>query len=158
MTHTNFTIEGRPNPPDAILRSEDTYLWIEHADIYRSAEEAREDYSYATPGETPHPHKGIICDPDARTATAAVNTLRAKLTKTSYAKYYEEYGPGILILTERDALFDSSTMDAITEAVLDLIDYDFFSKDRGYFQCAYVGYRSIRGQVFQKIYPPDVQF
>jgi len=102
---SHFRVTAKPNPPDAVLCDEccSRWLWVEHADIYRSGEEAHEERSLAAPGEkdyfhTDHP----IAEPDQRLATAFVKALQDKLQKSSYASVFETYGPGILILTERD--------------------------------------------------------
>lgn len=150
-TSSHLRVITRPNPPDAVLRDEccSLWVWIEHADIYRSDEEAHEERSLAVPGEKDYFHtEHPIIEPDQRLATAFVKTLHDKLQKSSYASAFETYGRGILILTERDAVFSGSTVERIQEKVG---SYDF-SGDRGYFKEVYLGYRSLIGLRFERIY------
>jgi len=52
----NYIIIAKPDPPDAIATSNRKTIWIEHGDIYRSWDEAREEYSAVVPGEKFFPH------------------------------------------------------------------------------------------------------
>jgi len=151
-TSKNFRIIDRPDPPDAIIQCGSTKRWIEHADVYRNSEEAREEYSYVTPGEKPFDHsEHPILEPDKRIAMACAEVLRKKLTKTSYREFYEEFVGGILLLTERDPSFSESTL----ECIKDEVTCHDFSGSRGYFTEAYIGYRRglKAGLFFEKIFP-----
>lgn len=145
-THeTKFKIIDKPEPPDAVAQDEGKYIWIEHADIYRSSEEAREERSAVTPGEKPYQRQEhLISEPDKRMAIAFVFTLNKKLSNNSYRNWYEKYGPGILILTERDPLFDQSTWDCISEE----LNSCSFENDKGYFKKIFLGYRIMGGLSF----------
>ncbi len=152
QTAQRFSIVARPNPPDAVVQFEDTKLWIEHADVYRGPEEAREEYAYATLGESDYDHsERPIVEPDERTTIALLAILDKKLAKESYKEFFEKFGKGLLLLTERDPLFSESTMECIRERLRE----HNFSKDRGYFKEAYIGYRlSLRENLFfERIYP-----
>ena len=46
-----FTVIGRPEPPDILFTDARSTSWLELAEIFRSPEEAREQYSRVTPGE-----------------------------------------------------------------------------------------------------------
>ena len=145
---TAFRVIEKPQPPDALAQDHEKYIWIEHADIYRSREEAREERSAVTPGETPYERQEHpIYEPDKRTAVAFVSTLNKKLSKDSYDKWFKKYGPGILILTERDPLFDQSTWNCIIEKV----NAHFFEDDKGYFERVFFGYRSMEGISFIEV-------
>lgn len=149
-TGKNYEVVGKPEPPDALIKYQGEHKWVEHADIYRSSEEAREEYSSVTPSEevyfhTEHP----IIAPDARIALRVYKILNHKLSKSSYAEAHGKYGPGILILTERDPLFDESTLNEICQ-FLDGAKYD---DDKGFFEAAYLGIRSMRDMVFYQLYP-----
>jgi len=145
---TEFKIVEKPQPPDAVAQAHDVYIWIEHADIYRSSEEAREERSAVTPGETPYERQEHpIYEPDKRTAFAFASTLNKKLSKDSYVKWFKKYGPGILILTERDPLFNQSTWDCITEKLKSCS----FEADRGHFKNIFLGYRSMEGISFIEV-------
>ena len=145
---TKFEVIEKPEPPDAVSQHENNFIWIEHADIYRSSEEAREERSAVTPGETPYERQEHpIDEPDKRTSFAFVSTLNKKLSKNSYSKWYKKYGPGFLILTERDPLFDQSTWDCITKT----LKSESFENDKGYFNKVYLGYRSFSGFAFVEV-------
>jgi hypothetical protein len=149
-TSSHFRVKAKPDPPDAVLCDQccSRWVWVEHADIYRSGEEAHEERSLAVPKEKDYFHiEHPIVEPDQRVATAFIETLGDKLQKTSYACAFETYGPGILILTERDPLFTGSTIKCIHE---ELTAYDF-SADLGCFEHVYLGYRSIGGLRFESI-------
>lgn len=145
---TKFEVFEKPDPPDALAQHDGKFVWIEHADIYRSSEEAREERAAVTPGENPYERKEHpIYDPDKRTAFAFAATLRKKLSKNSYDIWFEQYGPGILVLTERDPLFDESTWDCIS----DKLKVEIIQNDKGYFHTVYLGYRSMGGLAFIEI-------
>ena len=148
-TSSHFRVTTRPDPPDAVLCDEccSRWVWAEHADIYRSAEEAHEERSLAVPGEKDYFHtEHPIVEPDQRLAIAFVERLHDKVQKSSYACAFETYGPGILILTERDPLFTGCTIERIQA---ELAVYDF-SGDLGYFKDVYFGYRSLSGVRFER--------
>ena len=149
QSHEEFKIIERPDPPDAIIKGKDRIEWLEHTVAYRSPEEAQEELSLVTPGEKPsHRKEHPIIDPDERIAAVVVNNLHFKLKKDSYKTVYEKYGQGTLILSERDPLFCSETLDNIKTA---LISY-FFVGDRGYFKQAYLCIRSNGSYYFEDIY------
>ncbi|MFC1677346.1 hypothetical protein ACFL3G_09835 [Planctomycetota bacterium] len=135
---------------DALIKIGDQISWVEHADIYRSNDEAREEYSYITPGEHPCPHsEHPIVAPDSRIATAFVQVLEKKLIKQSYSATSTEYGKGFLLLTERDPGFCEDTLEEIRHQVR---AHNF--SDCGFFRCAYIGYRlNLQTKLcFEKIY------
>jgi len=148
-----FQIISRPNPPDAVLKSGDNLTWVEHADIYRSADEAHEEYSHVTPGETPFIHREHpILEPDQRTAQQVLVTLQDKLNKDSYAEAFNKYGKGILVLSERDPLFSESTLEEICNVVTDYVNHDPRG-GRGFFKEVYLYYwdNNKRIRIFEKL-------
>ena len=150
-TSSHFRVTARPQPPDAVLCDEccSRWVWVEHADIYRSGDEAHEERSLVIQGERDYLHtEHPIVEPDQRLSTAFVETFGAKLQKSSYAAAFEEYGPGILVLTERDPLFTRSTIAQIQK---EAAAYDL-SFDLGFFKDAYLGYRSLAGLRFERVY------
>lgn len=44
---------------------------------------------------------------------AIMNAMIKKMQKDSYAPFYRKYGPGMLIITERDDLFSDTTLAAL---------------------------------------------
>ncbi len=108
---TNFRIIDRPDPPDAIIFDGKNHCWIEHVDAFRSGDEAHELLSYVTPGEKKHQRlEQLIANPDARTSLSVIEKLENKTGKTSYQPYFEQYGQGILVITEQDPLFSERTL------------------------------------------------
>jgi hypothetical protein len=151
-TGRNYRIIAKPDPPDALIEYNGEHKWIEHADIYRSSEEAREEYSSVTPGEQPYIHtEHPIVSPDARIASRVYAILQQKLSKTSYTEVHATHGLGTLVLTERDPLFDESTLNEICE----LLDGAEYEGDKNFFEAVYLGIRSPRHSdlVFFRLYP-----
>jgi len=145
---TNFKVISKPDPPDAIAQDGNQYIWIEHADIFRSWEEARETISSVTPGEDPYERKEHpIFSPDQRIALAFIATLNKKLSKTSYETWYKKYGQGFLILTEQDPLFNQSSWECINEHLAE----SNFDNDKGYFKSVFLGYRCMIGLDFIEV-------
>ncbi len=145
---TNFIVIEKPDPPDAIAKDGDKLIWIEHADIYRSYEEAQEERSFVTPGEKPYIRKEHpIFSPDERTAIAFITTLHKKISKVSYEEWHIKYGQGFLILTERDPLFSQSTWDCINEH----LDSTSFINNTGFFKSVFLGYRCMNGLDFIEV-------
>ena len=67
-TSSHFRVKAKPHPPDAVLRDQCClrWVWVEHADIYRSGEEAHEE-RLAVPGEKDYFHiEHPIVEPDQR--------------------------------------------------------------------------------------------
>lgn len=135
---TNWAVSERPNPPDAIITDGKTTSWVEHADLYRSWEEARSETSFVSPGKEHAPHsENPISDPDRRIAMELMALLQKKLTNCSYRPFYEKYGPGFLVISERDPFFDDATI-----AEIDRISEELkISNDLGYFKKLYLAIR-----------------
>src|SRR5258708_16690869 len=79
-----FRVVDEPNPPEAIIQSKRLTRWIEVVDAFWSEEWARDQYSYATPGEKhvsigPGPHPG----PDLNFANSFFESLSTKMVKSS---------------------------------------------------------------------------
>ncbi len=110
-----WEIVERPNPPDAILRSGTTFTWIEHTNIFRNDEEARDQMSHRTPGEQPYTHPGQSIYLRDTFGEAFSDRLHCKLTLLSYEPVHRKFGRGILLLDERDPLFDARTLEDIRE-------------------------------------------
>jgi hypothetical protein len=102
-----FCVVDEPNPPEAIIQSPRLTRWIEVVDAFWSKEWARDQYSYATPGEKhisigsgPHP------EPDLNFAHSLVESLSKKLVKSSYLAVAKKYGPGYLVVNVDYPMFD----------------------------------------------------
>lgn len=136
---TDYRIVDRPDPPDAIITSSLKTTWIEHADIVRSDEEAHELFSLLNPEEPRYFHKGLAIDGHDGLPREAVRTLAKKLTKASYASICTAHGPGLLLLSEMDPLFDESTLREIVEDVREFLR-QCPEVNRGYFERVYLRY------------------
>lgn len=150
---TRYAIVDKPDPPDAIVRSSRRTQWIEHCDIYRNEEEAREEYSAIVPGERFVPHsEHPIFEPDKRTGSALLAAIANKLSKTSYEDYVIKYGKGILIANERDPLFSSTTIQAMRKILGTQIDIE-----ASHFKSVYLGFRVRNGLQFTKLLPTRIR-
>jgi hypothetical protein len=91
-----YEVVAEPNPPEAIIHSGRTNRWVEVTDAFWSDAFARDEYSYATPGEKHKPiGNGPFVGPDANFAARFVDVVRKKLEKKSYLPSTETYGPGV---------------------------------------------------------------
>ena len=118
-TGSTYELVEQPDPPDGVLRSQSGQrIWVEVADIYRSVDEAHEERSHVTPGEGWFVHREHpIVSLDERTAVAAISVIKNKIAKDNYQPISEKYGLGILIVCERDPLFDENTLTEIRDRV-----------------------------------------
>jgi hypothetical protein len=125
-------------------------MWIEHCDIYRSGDEAREDYSGIVPGDPFVLHwENPIFDPDKRTAHSLVRVVSAKLRKTTYEPLVKKYGKGVLVSNERDNLFDHHTLRVIAETVTE----SGMHLGDCHFRAVYLGVRVMGGLDFVRVLP-----
>lgn len=103
--------EPDPLPPDAIVRSGRTTRWVEVTDAFMSDAFAKDEYSFATPGEAHKPMgSGPFINPDAAFADRFVGVVKNKLEKTSYLEIRDSYGPGYLVVPIMYPLFNSHTL------------------------------------------------
>ncbi len=147
QTGEQFQVIARPNPPDAIVQSEERTTWIEVADTFFSEAWAEDRYSSATPGEEYRPMiSGLHVNMDAQFAERFVALLGNKLTKKSYAESFQKHGPGILLVGMQSPWFDSNTCELMREfcAKAD------WSANRGYFARVFISFSSLNRQVFEE--------
>lgn len=134
----HYELVMRPDPPDGIFKSADKTIWLEVADVYRSADEAHEERSRVTSGESGFVHReSPIAEPDERLAIAMLDLIENKISKESYRSVFLKYGPGILICCERDPLFDESTVRRIDSRLKEKIPV-LEKADKGFFKEVYV--------------------
>lgn len=149
-TGKEYRVVAKPEPPDALIEHQGEQKWLEHADIYRSPEEARDEYFSITPGEQSRLSTAQApAAPEARTAESVYAIIQKKLAKASYSEVYDQHGSGILVLSERDPLFNESTLNEIYE----LLDGAEYKNDKGFFEAVYLGIRSLGKLVFFQLYP-----
>lgn len=140
---SNWVVVARPDPPDAIITDADATSWVEHADLYRSGD--RSETSRVIGNHIPH--SGPIDDPDRRTAERLVAILTEKLSKESYRSTYDKHGPGFLVISERDNLFDPTTVVEIDRTLKEVR----MVGDKGYFRKIYLAIRAGPGIEYREI-------
>jgi len=159
---THYTIDSSPEPPDALLRSDAGYLWIEHSDVYRSlpselldkdskrVSEAEEEMAYATGKTDICRTEQLIVSPDERIACEVLNRITDKLGKESYGEIFHQYGQGFLLLDARDPLFDKKTLAAIEWKLEDYRPQN----DKGFFAKVFLAYylKSDSNRYYTQIY------
>jgi hypothetical protein len=149
QTGEQFRVISRPHPqpPEAIVQSDRRTTWIEVTDAFHSEEWGQDLYSNATPGETHRPMgPGPFMNMDAESAKRFVRVLKKKLSKESYAKAREKYGPGILLVGMQSPWFDGETCDLMREEC----QTTDWSTDRGYFSHVFISFRSLNEQAFKE--------
>ena len=141
--NTNYKVVDKPEPPDAIASDGEVSIWIEHCDVYRSDDEAKED------NHKDCKHIGPLANPDEGITQKFLINLENKLTKESYIKAYNEFGQGILVMVIRDPLFDAETLERIKEVSKDVKD---LIENNNYFKEVYVTWNNkYLDCIFQKI-------
>lgn len=106
-----FRVIEEPDPPDAIIRSTRVTRWVEVADAFWTQEYARDQYSYATPGEDHKPvQPGPYTNMDEVFAHQLVDVISKKIDKDSYLTISKQYGPGYLVVPAQYPWLDSQTL------------------------------------------------
>lgn len=136
---TDFRVIAEPDPPEAIIRSSIRTRWVEVSTTFLNSDFAQDVLSKITPGED---HKGIagnlIVDPDYQFAHSLVSVIKKKLEKDTYRPFFEQYGPGYLVVPIHNPFLDNASMLCAKSVWLDSnID------DRGYFKSIRIAYRSM---------------
>jgi len=113
-----FQVVETPDPPDAILESEHgSKIWVEISDIFRSPEEARQEYSYAAEDVVTYTRPPqVMFEPDTKITLATIERVEKKIHKQSYSNVLDSLGKGYLVLWVYDPLFDGSTLDRVNES------------------------------------------
>lgn len=114
LTGSTFTIESRPDPPDAIIRDGGKRLWVEHTDAFYSSSWARDLSSYAASDKQHHPMPpSMHMSMDERLAAEFCKRVIEKYCEPTYAPLVAQYGPGILVVGLESPWSDHNTIDAI---------------------------------------------
>ncbi len=93
-----FTIIGRPNPPDFILELSGKQTWLEVTDVFPKDEDV--DWLLAVT-----PPSRDLENADDQFVEKAVKQLNTKLSKKSYLSCFNQLGQGFLMLTDRTPSF-----------------------------------------------------
>ncbi len=126
-----YKVIERPDPPDAIISNGTTTSWIELVDVFRTGDEAREQFSFVTPGEIPHLRREkIIENSDGRIINGILTACYSKATYSSYKPVSERYGPGILIVSEQDPLFTEKALVELRSELDESFGLYSFLKDK----------------------------
>ena len=113
---SRFAVVAEPEPPEAIIQSNKTIRWVEVVTAYLNAGFARDLNSYAAAGETHRSSAGnLLVEPDLQFAQNFLAAVKSKLEKTSYIPFRNRYGPGYLVVSIQNPLFDFSAMLAVTK-------------------------------------------
>src|SRR5712672_2290330 len=123
-TGQKYAIKDRPNPPDFVLSVDEKESWLELSDIYLNNAQAK---FLNRSSEKMFRFTG---SPD-ETALRIFNKLNEKVSKLSYKNVFEKLGPGILLLTCQDMMFDSvnlSRMEQGLHSFTPVADRGFFAR------------------------------
>ncbi len=140
---SDFTVVEEPNPPEAVIRSKRTTRWVEVSDAFLNETHARDEYSYATPGEM---HRSVGAGPFASMTNefcqSFVSVLKKKLEKRSYLPWAQKYGPGYLVIPIYFPFFSGRTLRVMRSAWS-----DEKCNDLGCFRSVYLSLASCGGTV-----------
>lgn len=144
---TQFKVIAEPNPPEAIIRSVRITQWVEVTDAFWTDAWAQDLYSDATPGEVYRPvGPGPFAEMDGSLATHFVQVLVKKLKKTSYRRFFEEYGAGYLLVPINHPFFARRTV----WEMKDLWRAKQPVENLGCFKEIYFAFQTIKGRVFRR--------
>ena len=143
---SDFRVIEEPEPPEAIIQSSRTIRWVEISTAFWNDSFARDEFSYATPGEK---HQSIGPGPfinmDREFASNFVTVLRKKLEKKSYLPVMEKYGPGYLIIPIRNPFFNEETIRWMKNEWANAS-----VSDLGYFRSVRICFRSMNNYVYYR--------
>jgi len=141
-TGQKWTIKNSPNPPDFLVSVDDKESWLELSDIYLNNAQAK---FLNRSNEKVFRFSG---SPD-ETALRMFNKLNEKVSKLSYKNVFEKLGPGVLLLTCQDIVFDSVNLSRVEEGL-----YSFAPVgDRGFFARVYFEYLIAGRRLYRVAYP-----
>ena len=138
---TPYSAVPASDPPDFFL---EPGTWLELSDIYLSDAQAK---FLNSPRER---HFSFECSPD-EPALRLLRKLDEKLGKTSYQAVYRARGPGFLLLTCQDFVFDEVNLAHVHQTLVSFRP----SNDQGFFRAAYFEHRLPGAdRVYELIHPP----
>lgn len=113
----NYKVISEPDPPEAIIESNGRTNWIEVTQAFLTEEFAIDAWSHATPNEEPKPMSSpLIVGPDAQFARSLLIAVKKKLEKASYIQFRDAFGPGYLVVSVQNPLFNRRSFKAMDEA------------------------------------------
>ena len=111
----NYSVENRPDPPDAILLNGNSRTWIEHTDAFYPEWAKALTSSVASDKDNEPMQKGLHVDMDNTFADVFFEVVMKKLKSKSYDTVIEKYGTGILVVGLETPWLDDETINAINE-------------------------------------------
>lgn len=138
---SSFVVTSEPNPPEAIIQSCQTVRWVEVVTAFWNEAEAKDLYSYATPGEQ-HilGNEGVLMNMKPQFGENFANAVQKKLEKSTYVPFRNSYGPGYLAVSVQFPFFGRDTLPFMRRA------WNRRSvKDLGCFRSVYLIYRVFHG-------------
>ena len=106
----NFKVIAEPNPPEAVISTGKTTRWVEVVTAFWNDAYAKDQYSYATPGER---HEsvgdGVFMNMTSEFANNFTRAVQGKLSKESYRSLFEQYGTGYLLVAVQFPFFGSDS-------------------------------------------------
>jgi hypothetical protein len=94
-----LTVQGYPDPPDAMVELDGQPGWIEITDAFIGSEFARSLTSYAADDRVHIPVEQLsVMDPDANFSEVVRSVVEKKYAKASIGRIYERHGPGVLLV------------------------------------------------------------
>jgi hypothetical protein len=107
----SFVVTAEPNPPEAIIHSGRTVRWVKVVTAFWNKAEAKDLYSYATPGEQHVPgNEGLLMNMTPEFSKSFAVTVQSKLEKSTYLPFRELYGPGYLAVSIQFPFFGRDTL------------------------------------------------
>ena len=138
---SSFLVTSEPNPPEAIIQSRQTVRWVEVVTAFWNEAEAKDLYSYATPGERHVPgNEGLLVNMTPQFSENFAAAVQKKLEKNTYVPFRDFYGPGYLAVSVQFPFFDRDTLPFMRRA--------WNSRkvnDLGCFRSVYLIYRVFHG-------------
>ena len=109
-----YTVLSEPNPPEAIITTGKRTSWVEVVTAFWNDAYAKDQYSYATPGERHVPvGEGVFMDMTPAFARNFTRAVQGKLSKESYLPFKDRYGPGYLVVAVQFPFFGRDAFDWI---------------------------------------------
>lgn len=145
-----YKVISEPEPPEAIIRSNQTTRWIEVVTAYLNADFAKDVNSFATEGEDHQSMSGeLILGPDEQFCKNFISVVRQKLEKKTYEQFRDQYGPGYLLISIQNPFFGDDTL-------INLREYwrEAEIRDLHCFRSIYLTYRVGRSYRVRRWAPP----
>jgi hypothetical protein len=147
----SYSVIAEPEAIEAVIQSGSTVRWVEVVTAWWNKAEARDAFSFATPGETHVPgNTGLLVDMTAQFSSSFAEAVQNKLSKESYLPIKEKYGQGYLAVSVQFPFFDSNSFPNM-QAAWEARSY----RDLECFRSIYLVYRAYQGYHVRHWRPRD---